>query len=312
VGTPRPDLAALRGARFVASVETAANRRLAAPIVKELTGGDTITARHLYAEQFSFVPTCKLWLAANDAPNMSDRDSGLWRRLRRVPFEHVIKKPDPTIKARLRDPQADGRALFAWAVQGCIAWQRDRLGTCELVASKSAELRASFDPLAEFFAKWCVFDADKMVSARALREAYDTWQGSTNAREGINNKELGERLQKRGCESDRSMVAGKRVRVWKGIGLLPADGDALPPVDDKTPAQADGTDGTDTGHFYKSSLVRGTAGTIVKQAGVCPVCPPGATLAEQQPIYVDYVAWCAAEGKEPLDMQEWRQLEGAR
>ena len=102
-GGPRPDIARLRGARLVAAVETSQSRHLAEQMVKELVGGDTITVRHLYREPFSFVPACKLWLAANDAPRITDTDSGIWRRLRRVPFEHVVpaERRDPAVKRHL-------------------------------------------------------------------------------------------------------------------------------------------------------------------------------------------------------------------
>lgn len=226
VGAPRPDLAALRGARLVAAVETAASRRLAAPIVKELTGGDTITARHLYARQFSFVPTCKLWLAANEAPRMSDRDSGLWRRLRRVPFVHVIEKPDPVIKSRLRDPGADGKALLAWAVRGCMAWQREGLGGCAQVAKASAELRASMDPVAEFYEARCTFGAGKETPVSALRTAYENWARENGAtdREMVAAKEWGDRLRERGCERRQRRVGGAVTSFWEGVGLQDVPG----------------------------------------------------------------------------------------
>ena len=57
---PRSDLARLRGARFVAAVEVEQGRRLNEVLVKPLTGGDTVTARHLYGEFFEYQPTYKL------------------------------------------------------------------------------------------------------------------------------------------------------------------------------------------------------------------------------------------------------------
>jgi putative DNA primase/helicase len=51
-----PDLARLRGARFVTAVEADQGRRLAEALVKEITGGAPITARDLHKEFFEFKP----------------------------------------------------------------------------------------------------------------------------------------------------------------------------------------------------------------------------------------------------------------
>src|SRR5262249_22007794 len=60
----RNDLARLAGARMVASIEVAEGKRLAQGLVKQLTSGDTVTARFLYQEHFEFRPQFTLWLAA--------------------------------------------------------------------------------------------------------------------------------------------------------------------------------------------------------------------------------------------------------
>src|SRR5690606_30804542 len=122
-----PEVATLRGLHFVAAVETSKDTRLAEPLIKELTGGDTITARHLYSKLFSFKPKCKLWLATNESPMISDTDSGIWRRLVRVPFEHIVppEKRDDSIKEHLTKAPEALSALLAWAVKGCLLWQQE-------------------------------------------------------------------------------------------------------------------------------------------------------------------------------------------
>ena len=48
------DVARLAGARFVSAVETESGRRLAEALVKQMTGGDRMTARFLHHEYFEF------------------------------------------------------------------------------------------------------------------------------------------------------------------------------------------------------------------------------------------------------------------
>src|ERR1051325_9765283 len=78
------------------------------------------------AEFFTFIPEFKLWFVANDDPRVRSTDDALWRRIRVIPFDVVIPKAevDPKLPAKLR---AELPGILAWAVRGCLLWQRDRL-----------------------------------------------------------------------------------------------------------------------------------------------------------------------------------------
>jgi hypothetical protein len=54
--------------RFVSAVESEAGRQLDEAVIKQLTGGDTITARYLYKEYFEFKPEFKIFLVSNHKP----------------------------------------------------------------------------------------------------------------------------------------------------------------------------------------------------------------------------------------------------
>ena len=223
-GAAQPEIWKLQGRRLIAAVETGKDKRLNEPMVKELTGGDTISARTLYHEPVEFKPKLKLWLATNDSPKLTDTDTGIWRRLYRIPFEHVLTEADtdPNVKATLIDPNSDmARAFLAWAVRGCLTWQRDGLGKGipEIVSERTTELRAEFDPLAEFFADCCVFDKKAKVETAVLRKAYELWADSMGAK-AVGNQEWSKRLRTNGCERGRGRLHGLRQRIWTHIGLL--------------------------------------------------------------------------------------------
>ena len=100
----RNDLARLAGARLVTAVESEANRRLAEEVIKQITGGDTITARYLYSEHFEFRPQFKLFLATNHKPRIRGTDVAIWRRIHLVPFTVTIsnEEQDKALPAKLR------------------------------------------------------------------------------------------------------------------------------------------------------------------------------------------------------------------
>ena len=83
---PRNDLAALAGARLVTATESDDGNILAEAFLKQVTGGDKVTARFLRQEHFEFTPSFKLWLSTNHKPNVRGTDNGIWRRIKLLPF----------------------------------------------------------------------------------------------------------------------------------------------------------------------------------------------------------------------------------
>jgi putative DNA primase/helicase len=150
-GPPRDEVASWRGARMVASVEPSEGDRWDESTIKQLTGGDRITGRHLYKDRFEFLPAFKLWLATNSAPRT--RDQGMFRRIRRVPFPVRIerKNRDLSLKDWLNVPDSPGaRAVLAWAVRGAVIWNDEGVGTCRIVEEDTEEYRSEQDIMAQF------------------------------------------------------------------------------------------------------------------------------------------------------------------
>lgn len=226
VGGARSDIARLAGARLVTSVEVDEGKRLAEGVLKMLTGGDLITARHLYQGEFEFRPQMKLWLVANHAPQVSDRDAAMWRRILRLPFALTVpeERRDPRLKAMLSDPDVAGPALLAWAVRGCRDWREGGLRVPAAIRDATTQLRLEMDPLQGFFAESCQFGADLSTPAAALREAYEIWARENGERHLVGGKTWGERLRERGCERANRCHA----KAWLGIGLAVPEGNREP------------------------------------------------------------------------------------
>ncbi len=87
----RDDLAALAGARLVTAAEPTVGLRFSEGKLKEITGSDPVTARHLYGRHFDFVPQFKLWLSGNHRPTVRDTSEGFWRRICLIPFTVSFK-----------------------------------------------------------------------------------------------------------------------------------------------------------------------------------------------------------------------------
>jgi putative DNA primase/helicase len=223
VGQARPDIARMAGARFVSSVEVDQGKRLAEGLIKQMTGGDTITARFLYAAEFEYSATHKLWLVANDAPKVNDEDGGIWRRILRIPCDNVLEvsERDPTVKLRLKDPAIGGPAILAWAVAGAVAWhERGMLDVPEAIVAATQEYRESQDPITDFLAEACEIGPDFKVANPDLWSAYLSYCKQYH-RTPMGRRKFGERLDAKGFEVSRSGKDGGRMR--KGLTLAVSD-----------------------------------------------------------------------------------------
>ena len=208
------EYADLEGARFVSSVEVDEGRRLAEGLVKWLTGGDRMKARKMRQDFYEFRPTYKIWLAANHKPTIIGTDLAIWRRIRLVPFTVVIPpdEQDPCLPEKLR---GELPGILAWAVQGCLGWQRDGLDTPQEVETATAAYRAEQDILAGFLEDCCTTDPDEWVTANAFYLAYINWAKDAGEKP-LTKTALGLRLAERGFAPGRDRTEG---RLWRGIGL---------------------------------------------------------------------------------------------
>lgn len=258
VGGNRGDLVRLAGARLVTSVEVRHGARWDEALVKGVTGGDALVASAKFEAEVTFRPSFTLVLAANDAPGAREDDAGLWARMRRIPLTAQIpaERQDPSIKTKLREPE-HARAVLAWAIEGCLAYQREGLGACKAVESSTAAYRAESDHFAEFLADACIFEGGERVTRKALREAYKGWCDETGRRSLLADKDIAEKLRAKGCTSHK--VGG--TRMWIGVRLRqPTDRDL-----------GHGAPGGTTPREVASYQAH--EGTLGNGAPTCPTCP---------------------------------------
>jgi putative DNA primase/helicase len=215
--TKKPDMVALndlytvKGARFVATVEPDMGRHLAESRVKRLTGRDTIKAKKLYADLLAYRPSFKLFLATNHKPIIRGTDHAIWSRIRLLPFTVTIAEAeqDKTLPDALR---AEWPGVLRWAVEGCLAWQREGLGLPEQVRKATHTYRAEMDELGKFLQDKCVVENGATVPAGELYQAYEGWCHQSGEK-ALTKTALGLRLTERGFAPDRT----NSTRFWVGL-----------------------------------------------------------------------------------------------
>lgn len=149
------DLAGLRGARFVSSIETEQGRRWNESKVKAITGGDKVSARFMRQDFFEYVPQFKLVIAGNHKPSIRNVDEAMKRRLHLIPFTVTI--PPERRDGRLTEKLLKERdGILAWAVEGCSLWQRQGLKPPASVVSATEEYFEAEDALGQWIEERCL------------------------------------------------------------------------------------------------------------------------------------------------------------
>lgn len=209
------DVARLKGSRFITASEAEAEHRFAESLVKQMTGGDTITARFLHKEFFDFEPTHKIFLGTNHKPVIQGTDYAIWRRIRLVPFEITIpeNERDKHLVSKL---QKEISGILAWAVKGCLEWQKCGLGTPEEVLKATNEYRNELDIINDFITECCVLGSDYEVLTKDIYEKYKEWC-EENGDSALSKRALTTCLREKSFKPARAGRSG--TRGWRGLCL---------------------------------------------------------------------------------------------
>ena len=203
-GGANSDVARLKSARFVTCEEPTEGMRLNEGLLKQLTGGSKVTARHLYGDEFEFTPEFKIWCATNHKPVIRGTDFGIWRRIKLVPLEVNIPKDkvDKNMKYKLRQefPQ-----ILAWTVEGCMKWQASGLEEPVCVVESTKDYRNEMDLVAGFIEQCIMIDyaACERVMASDLFYVYRQWAKQNNEWE-MSSKRFFTEVSKKLPEKGRS------------------------------------------------------------------------------------------------------------
>lgn len=167
----------LQGARFALLEETPEGHQLNVKRLKSLVGTPKISARRMRADSETFDATHSMFLTTNYSLNVTETDSGTWRRLAVVMFPHRYdvgaETPDPNLRSRMtRERQLE--AVLAWLVEGARRWYAADRVMPEAPASVEADTRAwrmEADPILGYVEERLDFSDES--SAVMSSEMYD-------------------------------------------------------------------------------------------------------------------------------------------
>lgn len=225
-------LAGLQGMRLVFGSEIGEGQFWNESTLKDMTGGDKLTARYMRQDFFDFDPEFFLMIAGNNKPALRDTGQAIRDRMMLVPFTTYIppEQRDPHLSAKLRE---EWPAILRWMIDGCLAWQNVGLAPPASVVAASQEYIDGEDMLGQFIAERCELGLERKAVKKEFTKAYNAWRASEGLQPQSNvkiTKELETRAvyQKR-TRPENSTRDEHAVECFVGVALV-VTAPQLPPL----------------------------------------------------------------------------------
>ena len=167
--------------------------------IKQVTGGLPIKARYMARDFFSFMPKFFLMVAGNHSPAVRGVGKGMSRRLHKVPCNAKLadKDKDEALAQKMR---AELPQILAWALEGHVMWQQDRLTQPESVREASDQYMSEQDHVADWIEERCKMAPNSRTArtlayndfkAWALKNSVDNSPTASRFYEEVENKGYG-------------------------------------------------------------------------------------------------------------------------
>lgn len=174
-------IAKLKDARYVETDETDEGEKLSEGVVKRMTGGGQMSAAFKYANEFSFMPKFKIWLATNNKPIIRGTDLGIWRRIFPFPFIHTFteEEKDKELPEKLRT-EAD--KILGWCIKGFQIYNALKtIKKPQCLEDEIKEYRDQMDVIAQFLNAECTLNSTSICLCREAYKSYKGWCMDNNA-----------------------------------------------------------------------------------------------------------------------------------
>jgi putative DNA primase/helicase len=164
---------------------------------------------------FEFTPQFKLVVAGNHKPAIRNVDIAMRRRLHMVPFTVTI----PDVKRDKALPQkllAERDGILAWAVAGCLEWQRSGLKPPGSVVAATEEYFEAEDALGRWLDECCRGNTNGFETTADLFAAWKAWADGAGEFVG-SQKRFSENLSARDFDKGREPGTGRQG--FRGLTL---------------------------------------------------------------------------------------------
>lgn len=210
-----PDIARLKGARLINVPEPEKAMELNIALIKQLTGGDTYTARYLNENPVEFRPEGKIFINTNHLPRAADDTVFSSGRVKLIPFDrHFTEGEQDTGLKKLFRKQKNMSGILNWLIEGYRLLQAEGLILPPRVLSAISAYRSEADIFGMFIEESTMPQEGIRVATSELYAAYMLW-AKDNGYRPLNSKnfvgELRRRFDVRRSGTVGNVVVGLKI-----------------------------------------------------------------------------------------------------
>tara|TARA_B100000315_G_scaffold73188_1_gene66790 strand:- start:353 stop:1843 length:1491 start_codon:yes stop_codon:yes gene_type:complete len=191
------EIAKLAGARLAIGSELPAGEIWDDQKLKELTGGDTVTARLMRQDFFEFKPQFTVLLAGNRIPQMKHVGEAERRRFVLIPFNVTIpsEKRDPKLGEKL---EKEAGQILTWCIKGAGMYYNSGLKIPSSILNASQDYLDSEDVVGEFLKTQLTPVSGEETEISLLVKAANDWFCSNSYDRSVDPRSLRKELRDRG------------------------------------------------------------------------------------------------------------------
>lgn len=186
---------------------------------KIITSGEPISCNQKFIETFDFIPRCKIILAANIFPRITDHSSAFYKRLILLPCDRIFDEPE---KNRLLNIQLKQElsGILNWAMIGLRRLKaRGMFEQHDFMKDAVQELENENNPCNLFFDEHVEVEMGSYTEKPILFNKYKDWS-EKNKQNTVTHivfsRNLFKRFHKHTQKQARLMI-GNRPYIWKNL-----------------------------------------------------------------------------------------------
>lgn len=210
-------MAFIAGARMVTSSETDQGGSWNEATMKRAVAGDSVTARFLYKNPFTYRPTYKIWIATNHLPKLKSVGPAMRRRIHLLELDYVPKRLELDLEDNLRD---EHEAILAWMLEGAREWRKQGLNPPTSVRRATDEYFEEQDVMGVWLREKTRRSESAVTPTSSLCDSYNRFLRSRNMPD-VDASYFGRQLSARGYlrQLTKAHKGGVRTRCFIGLRL---------------------------------------------------------------------------------------------
>lgn len=170
--TASGDIARLHSCRFLHCSEPQKGMMFDVALLKDMTGRDVVTARHLFEREFQFVPVFKLFINTNVLPSVNDMTLFSSGRVKVIEFNRHFTESEQNV--HLKDElEKNLSGVLNWCLAGLRNYYSKGTVPPESVRRATNAYKENSDKIGSFISECLVM---KITDNLTVKEVYDTFR----------------------------------------------------------------------------------------------------------------------------------------